>query len=152
MQRSISYQKPVALLLYIALYTLYISLASIYPFLPPLFSVLFVLFLHAQKREDTPALFAIAFCLVIFEVNYGYFLFSSLIYFFIQYKFIIPKIIQNFSCNSCIKISYLFFTYIGYFALLTFISNIFLLEPPEMNYYIIYYIIIEFLIVSLYES
>ncbi len=149
MQRSISDQKPIVPFLYIVLYVLYSSLASIYPFLPPLLSVLFVLFSRALKREDTLALFLIAFCLVIFEANYGYLLFSSLIYFYIQYKFIMPKIIQNFSCNSCIKISYVLFTYMGYFAFLTFVSNIFLLEAPEINYYIVYYIVIEFLIVSL---
>jgi hypothetical protein len=149
MQRSITDQKPIVPFLYIVLYVLYSSLASIYPFLPPLLSVLFVLFSRALQRDDTIALFLIAFCLVVFEANYGYLLFSSLIYFYIQYRFIMPKIIQNFSCNSCIKISYVFFTYLGYFAFLTFISNIFLLEAPEINYYIIYYIIIEFLIVSL---
>ena len=149
MQRSISDQKPIVPFLYIVLYVIYSSLASIYPFLPPLLAVLFVLFSRALQREDTLALFLIAFCLVVFEANFGYLLFSSLIYFYIQYKFIMPKIIQNFSCNACIKISYVLFTYLGYFAFLTLISNIFLLEAPEINYYIIYYIVIEFLIVSL---
>ena len=149
MQRSISDQKPIVLFLYIVLYVLYSSLASIYPFLPPLLSVLFVLFSRALDRDDTLAVFLIAFCLVVFEANYGYLLFSSLIYFYIQHKFIMPKIIQNFSCNSCIKISYVLFTYLGYFVFLTFVSNIFLLEAPEINYYIVYYIVIEFLIVSL---
>ncbi len=149
MQRSISDQKPIVPFLYIVLYVFYSSLASIYPFLPPLLSVLFVLFSRALDRGDTLAVFLIAFCLVVFEANYGYLLFSSLIYFYIQHKFIMPKIIQNFSCNSCIKISYVLFTYLGYFLFLTLISNIFMLEAPEINYYIIYYIVIEFFIVSL---
>ena len=149
MQRSISNQKPIVPLFYIVLYVLYSSLGSIYPFLPPLLSVLFVLFSRALKRGDSIAVILITFCLLVFEANYGYLLFSSVIYFYIQYKFIMPKIIQNFSCNFCIKISYVLFTYLGYFAFLTLISYIFLLEAPEINYYIVYYIVIEFFIVSL---
>jgi len=142
MQRSISNQKPIVPLFYIVLYVLYSSLGSIYPFLPPLLSVLFVLFSRALNRGDSIAVVLISFCLLVFEANYGYLLFSSIVYFYIQYKFIMPKIIQNF-------ISYVLFTYLGYFAFLTLISNIFLLEAPEINYYIVYYIVIEFFIVSL---
>jgi len=149
MQRSISDQKPLIPLLYIVLYVLYSSLGSIYPILPPLLSVLFILFSRALQRDDLLAIVLISFCLLVFEANYGYLLFSSIIYFYIQNKLIMPKIIQNFSCNSCIKISYVLFTYLGYFAFLTLLANIFLLESPELNYYIVYYIVIEFFIVSL---
>ena len=149
MQRSISDQKPIVPFIYIVLYVIYSSLASIYPFLPPMLSVLFVLFSRALKRKDTIAILLLSFCLLIFEANYGYLAFSSILYFYIQYKFIMPKIIQNFSCNFCIKISYVLFTYLGYFAFLTLLANIFLLEAPEINYYIIYYIVIKFFIVSL---
>jgi len=149
MQRSISNHKPLTPLIYIALYVLYSSLGSIYPILPPLLSVLFVLFSKALQRDDFLAILLISFCLLVFEANYGYLLFSSIIYFYIQDKFIMPKIIQNFSCNSCIKISYVLFTYLGYFLFLTLLANIFLFESPELNYYIIYYIVIEFFIVSL---
>jgi hypothetical protein len=149
MQRSISDQKPIIPFVYILLFIIYSSLGSIYPFLPPLLSVLFVLFSRALKRKDTIAILLLSFCLLIFEANYGYLAFSSILYFYIQYKFIMPKIIQNFSCNFCIKISYVLFTYLGYFAFLTLLANIFLLEAPEINYYIIYYIVIEFFIVSL---
>jgi len=149
MQRSISHQKPLTPIIYIVLFVLYGSLSSIYPILPPLFAILFVLFTKALERKDTAYIILVSFCLVIFEANYGYILFSSILYFYLVYKFIMPKIIQNFSCTSCIKISYVLFAYIGYFLFLTLISNIFLFELPEINYYIIYYIVIEFFIVSL---
>ena len=149
MQRSISHQKPIVPFVYIVLYIFYSSLGSIYPILPPLLSVLFVLFSRALKREDFTAVLLVSFCLLVFEANYGYLLFSSIIYFYIQHKFIMPKITQNFSCNLCIIISYVLFSYLGYFLFLTLIANIFLLEAPEINYYIIYYIVIEFFLVSL---
>jgi len=149
MQRSISNQKPLTLLIYVVLFILYSSLSSIYLFLPPMLSVLFLIFTKALDRNDTVYIAVIAFLFVIFEANFGYLIFSSIIYFYIIYKFIMPKISQNFSCPLCIKISYVLLSYIGYFLFLTLISNIFLLPTPEINYYIIYYIVIEFFLVAI---
>jgi len=149
MQRSISHQNTVDTIGYILFFIVYSSLSSIYPILPPMFAVLFVLFSRALDNKDTLYIVLVSFCLVIFEANNGYILFSSIIYFYIVYKFIIPKITQNFSCHECIKISNLLLAYVGYFLFLTLISNIFLLTTPEISYYIVYYIVIEFFLVSL---
>ena len=137
MQRSISHQKPLVPFIYIILFIIYGSLSSIYLFLPPLLAVLFVLFSNAMRREDLLMLILVSICLLMFEANKGYML------------FVMPKIIQNFSCASCIKISYVLLAYLGYYIYLVVISNIFLLPAPEINFYIIYYIIIEFFLVSL---
>ena len=150
MQRSISHKKPVKnSLIYIVLFLVYESLSSIYPFLPPLFGVLFVLLIQALNRDNTIGVLFISFCLVIFEAENGYILFSSIIYLFIAYKFILPKVIQNFNCYSCVKFSYILIAYIGFFMFNTLFSNIFLVDLPGASYYIIYYIVIEFFIVSL---
>jgi hypothetical protein len=149
MQRSISHQKPLVIIGYILLFILYSSLGSIYPFLPPLLALLFHIYANAMKREDTLALFIVFFCLLIFEANYGFFFLSSIIYFYIQYKLFIPKIDQLVSCNICKKIAIIILTYMGYFLFLSLFANVFLLETPSMNYYIVFYIIIEFLIVSI---
>jgi len=93
--------------------------------------------------------FFIVLCLVVFETNYGYMLFSSVIYFYIVYKFIMPKIIQNFSCAICIRAATVMLVYLGFFLFLTLLSNVFLLPQPSINYYIIYYMVIEFFLVSL---
>ena len=149
MQRSISHQKPLVPFIYIILFIIYGSLSSIHLFLPPLLAVLLVLFSNAMKREDLLMLILVSICLLMFEANKGYILFSSIVYFAIVHKFIMPKIIQNFNCASCVKISYVLLAYIGYYIYLVLISNIFLLPPPNLNYYIIYYIVIEFFLVSL---
>ncbi len=149
MQRSISDQKSLTPFVYVLIFVLYESLCSIYLFLPPLFGVLFFLFAASLKREDAIAIFLVSFCLIIFESQMGYILFSTIIYLSIIYKFVLPKLVQSFSCNSCIKISYVLLAYIGYFLFATIISNIFLLPTPSIDYYIIYYIIIEFFIVSI---
>lgn len=149
MQRSISHYKPLTPLIAIVLFVLYDSLGSIYLFLPPLFGVLFVLFSKSLERKDLVYTSLIAFCLLLFEVNYGYIFFSSILYFYIAYKFFIPKIVQNFSCNSCVRISFVLLAYVGYYLFLLLLASIFLLDKPELNYYIIYYIVIEFFLVSL---
>ncbi len=149
MQRSITNQKPLDSFIYIILFMIYESLSSIYLFLPPLLAVLFVLFAKALKKEDSVGIALIVFCLIIFEAEKGYILFSSIIYFLLIYRFIMPKLNQNFSCIFCIKISYILLAYIGFFFFTLLISKVFLLPAPSINYYIIYYIVIEFFIVSI---
>jgi len=148
MQRSITYKNYLAPL-YAAFYIIYSSIGTIYPFLPPLLALLFVLYSRAMKEGDSLVLLLIVVCLIVFEANYGYLLFSSIIYFYILYKFIIPKVTQNILCVSCLNIAYVLLTYIGYFLFLTLIAHIFLLQPPEINFYILYYMVIDFFLVSL---
>jgi len=149
MQRSIVNQKPLTLFLYIIVFIIYESLSSVYLFLPPLFAVLFVLFAKFMDNDNGIGLFLVAFCLIVFEVEKGYLLFSSIIYFALVYKFILPKLVQNFSCNACIKASYVLLAYIGFFIFCAILSKIFMLPMPSISYYIIYYIVIEFFIVSI---
>ena len=149
MQRSLSHQNSFITLLYVVVFVLYSSLSSIYPMLPPMFAVLLVLFSRALEQKDTLYIALLSFCLVVFEANDGYMLFSSIIYFYIVYKLILPKISQNFSCLPCIKITSVLLAYLGYFLFLSLISNIFLLPYPNVSYYIVYYIVIEFFFVSL---
>jgi len=150
MQRSISNKKSlIRYFFYLGLYILYSSLGTIYPFLPPFLAVLFAFYAHAMEKENFIELLFVIAALLVFEANYGFMLFSSIIYFYIQYKFILPKIKQNISCSMCINILSVSLSYVGYFVFLALLANIFLLEKPSFNYYIIFYIIIEFLLVSL---
>jgi len=150
MQRSLTHQGVVKPLSYIVFYILYSSLGSIYPFLPPLFGILFFLFVRALKREDLHSLLFVSFALLLFEANYGEIFFSSIFYFYIVTKFLLPKIEQSFNCYSCVRIIYVTLAYIGYFLFLLLLSQIFLLPiEVHINYYILYYIIIEFFLVSL---
>jgi len=149
MQRNFSHQKSLAPFIYIFLFIIYGSLSSIYLFLPPLLAVLFVLFLKAMDKKDFLLLMLVSFCLVLFEANKGYMIFSTIVYFALVYKFVMPKIIQNFSCNSCVNITLVLLAYLGYYIYLVVLSNVFLLPSPELNFYVLYYIVIEFFLVSL---
>lgn len=149
MQRSLANQRPLKFILYVGLFVIYSSLATIYPVLPPLFGLLFIFFIRAIKRDQILYLVFISFCLLVFEANNGYLFFSSIFYFYTIYKFVLPKIQQSFNCSSCVRLSYILLAYIGYFLFLTLLSKIFLLPEVKLDYYIIYYIVIEFFLVSL---
>ncbi len=148
MQRSLTHKKSLTPFLYVALFVMYESLSSIYLFLPPLFGVLFLLFINSLDNEDSLATFLIIFCIVIFESEQGYPIFSAVIYFVFIYKLVLPKIMQNFSCPPCVKISIVLLAYLGFYFFNYILSNIFLTPMPFINYYVIYYIILEFFIVS----
>ncbi len=149
MQRSISHQKPVISLFYIIFFVLYDSLGTIYPFLPPMLTLLYILFARALDKDDALSVFVTVLCLVVFEANYGYILLSSVVYFYILYKIIMPKIVKNSNCSICIRAATVTLVYLGYFLFLTLLSNIFLLPAPNINYYIVYYIVIEFFLIGL---
>ena len=148
MQRSITDKRVINTLVGVVLFLAYSSLATIYPFLPPLFAVLFVLFLNALEHNDPLSLFSVIFMLLVYEANNHYLVFSTVVYFYLIYKLVMPKIYTNFSCVQCIRFFYPLLAYLGYFLFMSLVANIFLLPLPHINYYIIYYIVIEFFIVS----
>lgn len=149
MQRSLSHQKSLTPFVYVALFVIYEGLSSIHLFLPPLLGVLFLLFINSLKNDDSLYTFLIVFCLMVFELEKGYNLFSVIVYFALIYRFVLPKLEVNFSCSPCIKISVVLLAYIGFYFFGVMLSSIFLTEMPSINYYVIFYIVIEFLIVSI---
>jgi hypothetical protein len=149
MQRSLSHKNSLTPLLYAALFIIYTALSGIYLFLPPFFAILYVLFSKALMQEDVISLTLVSFCLLFFEAQNSYMLFSTIIYFSLIHKYVVPKIKQNFSCNLCVKFAIVLLVYIGFFLFNLLLANIFLLPMPSINYYVIYYIAVEFLILNL---
>ena len=149
MQRSITHQKPIIAVFYTVLFMVYMALSSIYLFLPPMFGVLFILFSRAVEEKYTLNIFLLLFCLVSFEAEKGYVLFSSVIFFILLYRFVIPKLNQNFSCKACIVFMSVLLAYIGFYIFNLLLANIFLFPFPSMTYYVVYYIVIEYLIACL---
>lgn len=149
MQRSISYKNPLTPYIYTCIFIFYTALSGIYLFLPPLLAVLFILFSHALKKEDSISIFLVLLSLLFFEAQNGFVLFSTLIYFVIVYKYILPRLIQIFNCKACVKMVTVILVYIGFFIFHSFLSSIFLFPSPSITYFVIYYMVIEFLIVSI---
>lgn len=127
----------------------YISLSSIYLFMPPLLAVLFVIISKALKKEDGVVVVLALACLLLYEAEKEFLLFSTIIYFVLTYKLIIPKLNKFSSCKACVVFLTVLISYLGYFLFIYFISNLFMLPLPSFTFYIFYYIVIEFFIVSL---
>ncbi|WP_345991184.1 hypothetical protein [Sulfurimonas sp. HSL-1716] len=131
---------------------IYESLSSIYLFLPPLFAVLFVIFINAIKNDDTVTLLAASLALILFEAQKDYILFSSIVYFTFIYRFLVLKLDKYIQCVNCVKFLLVLIAYIGYYLFALVLSQMFLLNPPDLNLYVIYYIIIEFVIILIFQD
>ncbi len=149
MQRSITYQNPLAPFIYGVLFLLYTALCGIYLFLPPLLGLVYFYFSRALKREDSALLVLVLLALLLFETANGYILFSTLIYFYLLHRYIMPKIAQNLSCSACIRAISVLLVYLGFFLFYSLLATIFVLQAPSISGYVLYYIVIEFLLLSI---
>ncbi|MBU0633010.1 hypothetical protein KKA17_10235, partial [bacterium] len=120
--------------------------------LPPLFAVLFVAFINAMKDDDTITLLVISLALVFFEAQKDYILFSSIVYFTFIYRFLVLKLNKYIQCINCIKFLLVLIAYIGYYLFALVLAQMFLLNPPDLNLYVIYYIIVEFVIILIFQD
>jgi hypothetical protein len=149
MQRNITRQTALTGVIYLAAYIIYVGMSSLYLWLPPLLGVLFYHYMLSLKQQDFTYLLLITLMLLIFEVEKGFLLFTSIIFFTLFHHFIVPKIQQYVNCTGCLKFIYVFLTYVGYIAFTIVIHQVFWMPLPSFDWYILYYILIEFLIVSL---
>jgi hypothetical protein len=149
MQRSLSHKISINPIIILPLFLIYESLSSIYLFIPPLLGLVFYLFINAKESDSIKLLLIITIMLIIYEAEKGFLFLSTLLYFTIIYHLLIPYLQQNIVCKSCLKFIFIFIAYIGYYLFILLLSQIFIFEAPSIDMYIVYYILMEFLIVSL---
>ena len=149
MQRNSTYQNLVLAFAYFVAYAGYVALSSIYIFLPPLFGLLFVHFVHAMDKQHFPYLVLVSTMLVLYEVEKGYLLITSLVFFGLVYQFVIPKYRQYVDCKPCLNLIYVVTAYIGFWLFSMLLSKIFWITPPDIDWFVILYIAVEFFLVSL---
>ncbi len=149
MQRSFPNQISLDSVILLPLFLLYESLSSIYLLMPPLFGVIFYFFIEKKSLDNFASMLFFAFILIIFEAEKGYLFLSTFFYFTLVYTSIIPYLKQNIVCELCLKLIFIIIAYIGYYLFISLLSHIFLLELPIIDYHLVYYIVIEFFIVSL---
>ncbi|MBU1884388.1 hypothetical protein KKB80_09050, partial [bacterium] len=90
--------------------------------------------------------------LVFFEAQKDYILFSSIVYFTFIYRFLVLKLNKYIQCINCIKFLLVLIAYIGYYLFALVLAQMFLLNPPDLNLYVIYYIIVEFVIILIFQD
>ena len=148
MQRSITYKSALRYALWSLAYAVYVSLGSIYLFLPPLLALLFFFFHESLRRNDSIMLLFIVIDILILEAQKSFLGFTLIIYFLILERFFIPKIEQSINSKHLRNFLYVLLAYGGYILFSALLSQIFLIPGISVDLYILYYIVVEFLIVS----
>ena len=147
MQRNSAYQNGLLGTAYLIAYTGYVGLSSIYLFLPPLFGLLFVHFIHALDKERFGYLMLVSAMLVLYEIEKGHLILSSLVFFALLYHFVVPKLRQFIDCEWCLRLIYVIGAYIGFWLFSLLISKIFWMSAPAVDWHVLIYIAVEFLLV-----
>ena len=149
MQRSITYKRALKYALWSLAYWLYIALSGIYPLLPPLFGLLYYLFYRAKSKQDSLLLLFVVVDIFVLEAQKGFLPFTLLVYFLLFDHFLMYKIKQSINSKHLRNLIIILSIYGGYMLFSAFLAQIFLLALPSSDLYIFYYIVVEFLIVSL---
>lgn len=150
MQRSFSYQNVVSRLFLVVLFVLYISLSSMYLLMPPLLAFLFFLYYDALNKYDLFSLVIITLMLLIFEAEKGFWFGSTLLFFTVLSRYLLPKIEQTIRCRICMAAVFVALAYPGYWMFMWFVNQVLLLTLPAIDWHIGLYMIIEFLIISVF--
>jgi hypothetical protein len=149
MQRSLTYQNALTGFVYLLLFIVYEGVTSIYLLLPPLLGVLFFHFLRSMKLQRPGYLLLVIVMLLVYETEKGYLLFSTLVYFAFLHRFVIPKLEQSIHCTWCLNLIYVILAYIGFWLFAVLLHQMLWQPLPSIDWHIIYYIIIEFFLVSI---
>jgi hypothetical protein len=149
MQRNSTYQTALLGIAYLVAYAGYVGLSSIYLMLPPLFGLLFVHFMRALNKENFSYLILVSAMLILYEIEKGHLMVSSLVFFALVYHFLVPKYRQYVDCRWCLNLIYILTAYLGFWLFSLMVSKIFWMSPPALDWHIIIYIVIEFILVML---
>jgi hypothetical protein len=134
-------------LLFLAL-ILYLEATTIFRYLPPLFGLTYYfLVVNINKAKQRYLIFLAIFYLIMFEIEKGFYLFSTLAFFVIFYIYVINFFDKFVYCHKCILFIYIALSYIGY-NFFIYIISYFLNEPLVVIdiKFLLYYIVVEFIL------
>ncbi len=92
---------------------LYGAVATMYPYLPPLFGFMLALLVITQKRYLIPILIFLLF----FETEHNHFIFSTWLFAFLYIRFILPMIMNIIDCKKCIIVITVIAGYLLFYGL-----------------------------------
>ncbi len=149
MQRSLSHQNIVKAVTLFILFGIYTAISSIYVVMPPFLAVLFFYFIKLFDKNDLTSFLYILAYLIVYEASYGYLTLSLLLYFLLLYYLLVPTLQKTLKCKACIHFLHVLFVYVGFWLYSVVLNTIFWLPLPSIDGFIIFYIFIEFLVITL---
>lgn len=151
MRRDSTYDQNIKYFIYFIFATVYLSLSSIYQLFTPLLGLTVYYLLTTLKSNDNiyPNILVFSY-LVLIDITKGYFLFSSLVLFFIIYNFLAEDIEKIFRCKKCIIFGFIVVSYFGYYGLNIILASFFNQDTLSLSNYTYFYIFSDFILAVLF--
>lgn len=148
MQRSFADQNVISQLFIVVLFIGYISLSSIYLLMPPFLAVLFFAYHNALSKHNLFGLMIIMVMLLVLEAEKGFWFGSTVVFFTLLSRYVIPKVEQVIRCRPCMAAIFVGLAYPLYWFFVWFVNKLFLLSLPQMDWHILLYMVIEFMVIA----
>ena len=144
MRRSSTDQNYLRFTLICLSLVVYQIMSSLYTYLPLFVGVSFAFIVINFENEKSKLYIYLSFAyLTIYDLDKGFYLFSSLLSFLIFYYLFVEKIRNFFSCNNCIIAIYVVAAYLGHSLLNSFIAYILNQDMPSFSQGYFYYIALD---------
>lgn len=144
MRRSSINTNYTSVVLFSIFLVFYQIMSSLYLFLPLFVGIFFVYLVLNYQKEDKAVFVYLSFIyLCLYDLNKGFYLFSSILFFIIFYNLFVEKIKNFFTCSSCILVVYIVGAYIGHYFLNVFIAYLLNQTPPLFSTDYFYYIVVD---------
>jgi len=122
----------------------YQIMSSLYTYLPLFVGVFFAFIVINFENEKSNLYIYLSFAyLTIYDLDKGFYLFSSLLSFLIFYYLFVEKIRNFFSCTNCIVAIYVVAAYLGHSLLNSFIAYVLNQDMPSFSQGYFYYIALD---------
>ena len=149
MQRSLAYKSHIAKFWLLIIFVAFENLNAINYTVPPLFGLSFLLFFYAAQNQRYDMFVPLLIYLLLFEADKGFILFSSIVFFLLIYKFVVYRIRIFIHCEYCLEVIYIALAYIGFWLFSFVLHQVFWLDFIVFDWHMIYYIVIESMLVWL---
>jgi len=150
MQRSIINYQPIVPILLLAGLIVYESITSIYVYITPLAGYIFLYIVeNFQNKEKRWIIVSLFLYLAYFELDRGFFIFSSLLLFMFYYRYVHEELKSTIACKNCLKVTIIFFYYFGFYLLNLLFALLFNYELPKLDISYIIFIISDIVVVLL---
>lgn len=150
MRRDSSYSQSLKNILLLLGLFVYECLASMFVYLPPLLSVLFLLFRHYDQKEDFWQFCIIIAIMFVVEIFYDMPLWLLFVL-FVVLRYIVIAWLTHFNVKYIIHIAQVILTYVGLYVALVCISIITHATLDLNPIVLVYYCLFEIVLVSIYE-
>ena len=150
MQRSIINYQPITPLLLLVGLILYESITSIYVYITPLAGYIFLYIVeNFQNKEKKWIIGSLFLYLAYFELDRGFFIFSSLLLFLFYYRYVHEELKATIACKICLKITIIIIYYLGFYLLNLLFALLFNYDLPKLDISYIVFIISDIAVVLL---